>query len=118
VLGPVGPVLARRDERPTRSDASLSGSLTLTQASQSSGTLGGTMTLTLTASGDVTTVSDVAISSASVTPTGVVSFRLGSSAAGGSWTFTGSRSGKTISGRHTLSTDSGTISGDWTGTRP
>lgn len=102
----------------TRSDASFSGSVTLTQASQTSGTLGGTMTVTLTVGGDVSTVTDVAIQSASVTPTGVVSFRLGSSAAGSSWTFSGTRAGKVITGRHTLASSDGTFSGDWTGTSP
>jgi hypothetical protein len=102
----------------TRSEASITGSLTLTQASRQSGTLGGTATLTFNISGDITTVSDVPLQDASVTPGSVVSFRLGSSAQGVTWTFTGNRAGKTITGRHTLATTSGTVSGDWTGRSP
>lgn len=102
----------------TRNEASFSGSLTLTQASRQSGTLGGTVTLTLTISGDVNTLSDVPVQSASVTPGGVVSFRLGSTAAGGSWTFSGTRSGGTVTGRHSLTDGANTFSGDWTGRLP
>jgi hypothetical protein len=102
----------------TRSEASITGSLTLTQASRQSGTLVGTATLTFNISGDVTTVSDIPLQEASVTPGSVVSFRLGSSSQGVTWTFTGNRSGKTITGRHTLVTTSGTVSGDWTGRSP
>ncbi|MBA3660090.1 MAG: hypothetical protein H0W67_10875 [Gemmatimonadales bacterium] len=102
----------------TRSEAGLTGSLTLTQASRQSGTLGGTATLTLTVQGEVSTISDVAVTEASVTPAGVVSFRIGSSAQGATWVFSGTRVGATISGRHTLTTQDARVSGDWTATKP
>jgi hypothetical protein len=100
----------------TRTDASVTGSLTLNQASQDTGTLTGAITLTLNVQGDVSTLSDEPILSASVTPSGVVSFRI--TGTGVSWTFTGTLSGKTITGRHTLTDGTSTLSGDWTGTRP
>lgn len=102
----------------TRSEGSIAGSLTLTQTSLRTGTLGGTMTLTLNSSGDVTTVSNAAILSSSVTQAGEISFRLGSTEAGAGWTFSGTRGGKVITGRHTLASSGETFSSDWTGTSP
>jgi hypothetical protein len=98
----------------TRNEASFVGSLSLSQASRQSGTLTGTMSVTLTIDGDVTTAGDVRLQSASVTPNGTVSFQLGTISTGGSWTFSGTAAGETISGRHTLTDGSNVFSGNWT----
>jgi hypothetical protein len=102
----------------SHSQASFTGTLTLEQASTQSGTLTGTASLTLSIDGDISTIADVALQAASVTPGGVVSFRLGSTAAGGSWTFSGTRSAGVITGRHTLTDQESTFSGGWTGSAP
>jgi hypothetical protein len=100
----------------TRSEASFTGTAHVNQASQDTGTLTGTATLTLTLDGDVSTVSDVQLLEASVSPSGVVSFRLGASTS--TWTFSGTLLNDKITVRHTLTDGSFTASGDWTGTRP
>ncbi len=101
----------------TADEASFVGSLILNQASRQNGELTGTMSVTATINGDVTTAGNVAIQSASVSPSGTVSFTLGSIANGGSWTFSGTASGETISGRHTLTDGNLTFSGNWTATQ-
>jgi hypothetical protein len=100
----------------TRSEASFTGTADVNQTSQDTGTLTGTAAFTLTVNGDVTTASDVPLLSASVTPAGVVSFRLGASSS--TWTFSGTLAKDKITGRHTLTDGSFTASGDWNGTRP
>ena len=97
----------------TSEEASFVGSLTLNQASRQSGELTGTMSATVNINGDVTTAGNVPIQSASVTPNGTVSFQLGSISNGGNWTFSGTTSGETIGGRHTLTDGTNTFSGDW-----
>jgi hypothetical protein len=99
----------------SHSQASFTGSLTLAQASTQSGALTGSASLTLSIDGDVSTIADVQLQSAAVTPGGVISFRLGSTAAGGGWTFSGTRSAGVITGRHTLTDQESTFSGGWTG---
>lgn len=69
----------------------------------------------LTLEGDVSTLTDEPILASSVTPAGVVSFRL--SGSGITWTFTGNLDGDEIAGRHTLTDGSTTASGDWTAER-
>jgi hypothetical protein len=101
----------------TADEASFVGSLVLNQASRQSGELTGTMSVTATINGDITTAGNVAIQSASVSPGGIVSFELGSIGNGGRWTFSGTASGETISGRHTLTDGSLSFSGDWTATQ-
>jgi hypothetical protein len=101
----------------TADEASFVGSLVLNQASRQSGELTGTMSVTATINGEVTTAGNVAIQSASVSPSGTVSFELGSIGNGGRWTFSGTASGETISGRHTLTDGSLSFSGDWTATQ-
>jgi len=101
----------------TADEASFVGSLILNQASRQTGELSGTMSVTATINGDVTTAGNVAIQSASVSPNGTVSFTLGSIANGGNWTFSGTASGETISGRHTLTDGNLTFSGNWTATQ-
>jgi hypothetical protein len=97
-------------------EASFVGSLTLTQASRESGALAGTAEITLTLDGQVVTVAEVPIQNGSVTQDGTVAFRLDGTEAGETWTFTGTQSGNTISGGHTLDAGTATLSGDWTAT--
>lgn len=95
------------------SSISFTGTLELTQASQQSGALQGSIAILADLSGDVFNVNDESLSGASVSPSGVITF----SATGGtsSWTFTGTLSGDRINGgRHTLSGDEN-FSGPWSG---
>jgi hypothetical protein len=94
------------------SQGSFSGTLTLTQNSRQEGTLGGTFAVTVTINGNVLTGTP-SLQQASVSPVGVVSFILSD---GGieTWTFSGTRSGAIISGRHTLSDGTSQFSGNWT----
>ena len=93
------------------SQASLSGTLTLTQASRESGTLGGTFAVTALINGQAF-VGVVPLTEASVTEAGALTFTLGDGDT--TWTFTGTRAGSIISGRHTLTDGSTTITGSWT----
>lgn len=96
--------------------AHFEGTLTLTQATQETGTLGGSAAYLVTISGQLFNVNDVSIDGAAVSPSGVVTFSLVDG--GDSWTFSGTLSGTTLtSGRHTLDTSSGSVSGAWGGTR-
>jgi hypothetical protein len=98
------------------SDANFSGTLTLTQASRASGTLGGSAAYLARVSGNVFNITDDQLDGASVSPSGVITYTIveGSS----TWTFTGTLSGTSIvNGRHTLSTSSGSSSGAWSATR-
>ena len=100
----------------TNGEASFVGSLTVDQASRQNGELTGTLSATAAINGKVITAGNVPIQSASVTPAGTVSFQVGSLSNGGSWTFNGTASGETISGRHTLTDGSLSFSGDWIAT--
>src|SRR6185436_16306849 len=98
-------------------EAAFAGTLVLTQPSQHSGDLTGSLTMTIASQGTANSTGEAPIESASVTQQGAVSFRLGPSAAAG-WTFTGTLvGGITITGRHTL-TDGQTASfaGTWSAT--
>jgi hypothetical protein len=56
------------------------------------------------------------VGSASGSPSGVIAFTLAD--ASGTWTFSGTLSGNTISqGRHTISAGGDSFSGNWQGTR-
>ena len=94
-------------------DASFNGTLTLTQTSRESGALGGTMAVTTMIGGDVTG-GTLPLRQATVTPNGEVTFVL-SGDENATWTFTGTRSSTTITGRHTLSDGTQRFSGDWRG---
>ncbi len=101
------------DDLPS-SEASFEGTLELTQASQESGALGGSIAVLATIGDDIFNVSDEALSSATVSPTGVVAFTASGGAA--TWTFSGTVDGNSVTdGRHTLSDGSQSISGDWSG---
>jgi hypothetical protein len=104
------------DDTPS-ADASFVGTVTLTQASRSQSTLGGSASLTATIGGDVLAATDDALDQASITSTGALTFTLIDPS--GSWTFTGNLSGNSITGgRHTITVPgTGSISGNWTATR-
>lgn len=99
----------------TFAQAHAAGSITLGQVSRDVGTLTGSIDFTTTIGGAVNH-GIVTLSNASVTPQGVVSF-IGSDTQA-SWTFTGTVSGLTVTGRHTLTDGVSSFSGDWTATRP
>jgi hypothetical protein len=73
---------------------SFQGTLELTQASRSSGTLQGSAAILATLEGDVFNLSDPALANANVSPSGVLSFTM--AGAGATWTFSGTLSGTTI----------------------
>jgi hypothetical protein len=95
---------------------SFQGTLELTQASRSSGTLQGSAAILATLEGDVFNLSDPGLANANVSPPGVLSFTMVE--AGATWTFSGTLSGTTITtGRHTLSDGVQSFSGNWQGNR-
>lgn len=92
--------------------ASFDGTLELNQASQESGTLTGSAALVADLNGDIFNLTDDALSGATVSPSGVVTFTMGG--AGATWTFSGTLSGNNITGgRHTLSDGIDNLSGNW-----
>jgi hypothetical protein len=97
--------------------ASFTGTLTLTQATQESGELGGSAQIVAQINGETFNVADPVLGAASVSATGTVAFTMADPS--GSWTFTGELSGTNIArGRHTLNGGtSGTFSGDWSANR-
>jgi len=97
-------------------EAAFVGTLILSQASTQSGNLSGSLIMTITAQGQVNSIGEAPLQSASVTQEGAVSFRLGPNPAAG-WTFSGTVAGETITGRHTL-TDGQTVAftGNWSAT--
>jgi hypothetical protein len=101
----------------TTSEASFSGTFTLTQASLTQGTLGGSANVTVRLGDQIGTVTDNALEQATVSTAGVITFRL--SDPDGTWTFNGTLAGSSVTGgRHTLNVPgSGVISGDWAGSR-
>ncbi len=100
----------------TSDEAAFVGTLILSQASTETGNLSGSLTMTITAQGQVNSIGEAPLQSASVTQEGAVSFRLGPNPAAG-WTFSGAVAGETITGRHTL-TDGQTVAftGNWSAT--
>jgi hypothetical protein len=99
------------------SQASFAGTLTLAQPSLGAGNLTGSASITAQIFGQTFNISDPSITNANVSSSGVITFTLTESSEA-TWTFTGTASGASITaGRHTLASSSGSISGDWTGTR-
>jgi hypothetical protein len=93
-------------------EASFEGTLELTQASQETGTIGGSLAVLATLGEDIVNVTDDALASASVSPSGVIAFSAGQGSA--TWTFSGTASENSIiNGRHTLSAGSDNFSGPW-----
>jgi hypothetical protein len=96
------------------SEGSFEGTLELTQASQESGALGGSMTILATLGDDIFNVAYEELSDASISPSGTISFTADDGIA--TWTFSGTASGSSIiNGRHTLSDGSQSMSGAWHG---
>jgi hypothetical protein len=98
----------------TPQQASIAGTVQLTQATLESGVLGGNFQVTATIGGEVFPITS-AITSASVTEGGAVTWTV--SADGIAWQFSGNVSGSAMSGRHTLSDGVDSFSGDWNATR-
>jgi hypothetical protein len=95
---------------------SFSGTLEITQATRSSGTLQGSAAILATIDDNVFNINDPVLSGANVSPAGVLSFTMADNS--GTWTFTGTLSGNTITaGRHTLSAGGESLSGNWQGSR-
>ena len=93
---------------------SFSGVLTLAQPSLDDATLTGTGSVDVTGAVNVTVSG---LSELTLTKAGVVSFLLGSASSGETWQFTGTVTGATIAGRHTISTASASLSGPWSAVR-
>jgi hypothetical protein len=88
------------------------GTLTLTQASQATGDLQGTLSVLVTIDDEIFNIVDNALTPASVSPSGVIAFTAAD--ASGTWTFSGTASGSSITdGRHTLTAGSNSFSGAW-----
>jgi hypothetical protein len=98
----------------TPQQASIAGTVQLTQATLESGVLGGNFQVTATIGGEVFPITS-AITSASVTEGGAVTWTI--SADGIAWQFSGNVSGTAMSGRHTLSDGVDSFSGDWNAIR-
>jgi hypothetical protein len=95
---------------------SFEGTLELTQASRSSGTLQGSASILATLDGDVFNLADDILANANVSPSGVLTFTMGNASA--TWAFSGTLSGTSLTqGRHTLSDGIQTLSGNWQGSR-
>ena len=95
---------------------SFSGTLEITQASRSSGTLQGSAAILATIDGNVININDPVLDGANVSPAGVLSFTLADNS--GTWTFTGILSGNAVTGgRHTISAGGESLSGNWQGAR-
>jgi hypothetical protein len=94
----------------TTQQANFAGTLTLSQASRESPALTGSYNVTTTIGGSVFVLAG-AIQSATITTAGVLSFDAGDASA--SWSFSGTMSGSSVSGRHTLTDGTDTFSGNW-----
>jgi hypothetical protein len=96
--------------------ASFSGTLIVTQASQTAAALGGSAAFTGRVVTEVFNLSDDALDLPMLSPEGVITFSLGST--GTTWSFTGNDFGTSIaSGRHTISRSNTSFSGSWTASR-
>ena len=94
----------------TPQQANFSGTVTLAQPSRENPGLTGTFNVTASVNGDVFLVAGPA-QGATVSTTGVLSFAVADAAT--QWTFSGTMSGTSASGRHTLTDGSDAVSGNW-----
>ena len=101
----------------TEAQAVVNGSVTIEQESQEQSTLTGTATLAKTGTEGTLTLTNVELQGASVTLSGIVSFTLGNTGGGVTWSFSGERAGNVLEGQHTLTEGATTTGGDWTGER-
>jgi hypothetical protein len=96
------------------SQASFEGTLELTQPSRESGELEGSISIIVTVGDATFPRSDDALSSATVSPSGEISFTAGEGES--TWTFSGTVSGSSIiDGRHTLTDGTSDVTGPWSG---
>jgi hypothetical protein len=98
----------------TASEASASGTITLTQASREAAAIGASIDLVGNIDGDISHLTG-ASADATVSTGGSITFVIGSG--GATWTFTATRSGNTFTGRHTVTDGTNSFSGAWTGVK-
>ena len=94
--------------------AAATGTVTFTQPSRQVGMLSGSANVLANINGDVFQIQGM--NNPSVTESGAITFSVGQSASA-TWVFTGTVSGTTMTGRHTLTGSSGGQSGPWSATR-
>jgi hypothetical protein len=97
------------------SQASFTGSVTIEQESLESSILTGTATITISTTATNIDFTGAELENAAVTLAGVVSFTITDGPA--SWEFTGERAGDILEGDHTLTVNSESMTGTWTGER-
>lgn len=94
----------------TPQEASFAGTVSVTQASRENPGLTGNFNVTATIGASVFVLAG-SLQSATITTAGVISFLVGDSEA--SWSFSGTQSGTSFSGRHTLTDGVDAFSGSW-----
>jgi hypothetical protein len=97
------------------SQASFTGSVTIEQESLESSILTGTANITISTTATNIDFTGAELENAAVTLAGVVSFTITDGPA--SWEFTGERAGDILEGDHTLTVNSESMTGTWTGER-
>jgi hypothetical protein len=110
-VGGVWQVTGSFDQDPSET---FSGTMTLVQADRTTGTLTGSIDMTLVSGDNLSgTATSAMIDKAGNLTVVVTDSESGTSA---SWTFTGTVSGHSVTGRHTLTDGTQTFTGPWTGT--
>ena len=94
----------------TLQQANFAGTAVFAQANRESPNLTGTLNVTANVNGSVFLIAGP-VQAATVTAARVLSFAVGD--ASGQWTFSGTMSGTTASGRHTLTDGTDSFSGNW-----
>jgi hypothetical protein len=94
----------------TSQQANFSGTLTVGQTSRENPALTGNFNVTATIDGSVFVLTGP-LESATITTAGVISFIVGGSST--AWSFSGTMSGTSVSGRHTLTDGIDALSGNW-----
>jgi hypothetical protein len=90
--------------------AFFNGTLTITQASLDAAALGGNSNITANLNGDIFNFANSLVN-ANVSTTGVVTFTIAD--ASGQWNFTGTVANGAITGQHSLTDGTRTLSGTW-----
>jgi hypothetical protein len=96
-------------------DSSFAGTVTIEQASLESSLLTGTADITIVAPTGNTTINDAELLNAGVDLAGNVAFTVEQGNI--SWDFTGEKAGDVLTGTHTLTQGSETLTGTWSGQR-
>jgi hypothetical protein len=97
------------------SDSSFAGTVTIEQESLESSLLTGTADITIVAPTGNTTINDAELLNAGVDLAGNVAFTVEQGDI--SWDFTGEKAGDVLTGTHTLTQGSETLTGTWSGQR-